>query len=580
MPRVPVLNRPQVQTRPLSGVDAPLSAFTGPAPALAQAAQGLGQVAQLVEREAIRADEMRVEQAEAQYRARVDGLMVDPKTGILNQRGTNAIEGLDPFRDRLTATASDITATLSTDRQRELFQARAERIRRDADVRAQDFVGGEIQRGYDAAHKANLQRDRDDIARLAAAGDMAGVDATVAQMDARIALYGDNTGTAPEAIQQARQVAVSQARTLQILTLVDRGRMDAADALASQYGARLTADDRATVEKVVAEGRARAQVQTIASRILDEAKGSATAAYEMSRDIEDPALRTAVRKVVTAEYDARDAARKTDQENIYLAATNRVDAAPGVPVRSVIPASEWEAMSLTQREALERRAEAPTNNNKRWFEFYSMTPQERGKLTPAEFQTRYWSTFDTAHRSRAEGMFKDAQADKAGAGFATGGIMTDNERVMGALVGMHLVSDPERSQWGTDDFRLAAQFEQEADVRIRTFEGETGRKATATEKQRIITALGWEMSPVNVRRRFRSDEATRADIVEEGAAERTYVPLDRIPEAEVERIREAMRLNGKTVTERAIEDAYAAVVLRLRNRYDTIVGNPIPDGTF
>lgn len=580
MPRVPVLNRPQVQTRPLSGVDAPLSAFTGPAPALAQAAQGLGQVAQLVEREAIRADEMRVEQAEAQYRARVDGLMVDPKTGILNQRGTNAIEGLDPFRDRLTATASEITASLGSARQKALFQARAERIRRDADVRAADFVGNEMQRGYDAAHTANLQRDRDDIARLAAAGDMAGVDATVKQMDERIALYGDNTGLAPEAIQQARTEAVSHARALQILTLVDRGRMDAADAMASQYGERLTAKDRETVGKVVAEGKARVQVQSIASRILDEAKGSATAAYEMSRDIEDADLRSAVRKVVKAEYDARDEARKTDQETIYLAATNAVDANPGRPVRSVIPASEWEAMSLPQREALERRAEAPTNNNKRWFEFYSLTPQERAKLTPAEFETKYWSTFDTAHRSRAETMFKDAQSDPSGTGFATGGIMTDNERVMGALVGMHLVSDPERSQWSTDDFRLAAQFEAEADVRIRTFEGETGRKATATEKQHIITALGWEMSPVNVRRRFRSDEATRAEIVQEGLNDRTYVPLDRIPDAEVERIREAMRLNGKTVTERAIEDAYAALVLRLRNRYDTLVGNPVPDGTF
>lgn len=579
MARVPVLNAPTVQATPRPSRLPAAESFGVDQRAVQTVAGGLANVAEAVERETMRLDEIRANEAEVQFRARVDRAWADPKDGLAHQRGTRAVEGLDPFRDRLRTSMSEVEAGLATERQKALFRLRADRIARDADVRAGAHVGDEV-RAVDAeSHRALLAADEEAVGGAARVGDAVGAEAAIRRMSERVALYGDRNGATPEAIAQARRAIVSAGRMRQVDALVSAGRVEDAATLLKDRGGELLAEDRAKVEAALVEAQERSAIVTAADRILATAT-SATEANELVGNL-PLELRAPVRKYVEAEYAAQEEAQKRDQEQAYIESTNMVDAAPNRPAREVVPVRLWQQLTVAQREALENRATAPANDNKAWFAFYSLTPEARAKLTPAEFQTKYWSRFDSAHRSRAETMYQSATTDASGTGGGAAGIMTDSERIRATLVSMHLVSQPVQRDWTDADYQFATTFEMEADRRIRAEEANRGRRLTASEKQDIITTTGWQMAPVNVRGRgLDRTNVSQVEVRQDGVSARAYVPIDRIPPAAREEMARAMQQNGRAVTNRALEDAYGAFLMNERNRYDILLGRAVPPDSF
>lgn len=495
MATVPYLRRPQVGTRP----ETPrrIVPRTAVPEVLGAAAQGLADLAQVREREVARVDEIRANEAEVNYRRAVDDLLLNPQTGALHQSGSKALEAAETMRGRLAQSRSEVAAGLTSDRQRLAFEARAAQMEQDAMRRLDAHAGNEVQKLDDASHEALVLGDREAVAEAARTGDMASADAAIARMSNRIALYGDRKGADPEAVKVARKTARSEARALQIGALLDANRVEAAATIFSAHKDELLAAQRAKVESVLTEARDRSVTAQLATQVLAKAS-TQTEANAMIADLPIE-RRKGVRQLVEAEFDAVDRARKSDQETSYLAAANLVDAKVGTPARAAVPAALWESLTVEQRNALERRATAPANDNVKWFEFYALTPAQRGKLTAAEFQTKYWSRFDEDHRSRAEKLYRDSVSDPDGTGASSAGILTNNQRVLSTLVSMHLVTKPKQSDWTDADYEFAAVFEQQAEARIVAHEAENGRKATAAEKQQILTQLGWDLSPLKRR---------------------------------------------------------------------------------
>lgn len=546
MPTVPRLTAPQVGTRPLPTPGVSPAAEAPFAGALGQVAQGLADVSAIYQRERQRVDEIRVNEADVQLRAVQQRLLYDPKTGVLQQRGLKAQAAGDGVASAWQKAVDAIEAGLSTAEQRALFRRRAQQVGVDLSARVMAHTGAELRRVDEETHRTLLAQEYEAVGAAAVDEQSGEVSTIVNRIRERVALYGDRNGMAPEAIQDAVTRATSEARVLQIQTLVKAGRVDEARLAAVEWSDQLTPADREAIQGPLAEAAQRSVVTRAAARILAEANGSAQAAYEMVREIADLDQRAAVRKYVEAEFAAADEARRRDEDTRYVAATNLVDANPGRLPREVIDPVEWNRLTLPQREALERRASTPVNNDKRWLEFWRMDPPALAKLTQAEFETRYWSTFDPAHRSRAEAMYREAKQDPTGASPKTYALITDRERVTNTLAGMRLVSSPLAKNWTEEDARVAAGFEQEAEVRIQAFEAAKGKPATPVEKQQIITALGWEQAPRNGR---------------------GVIGYDAIPVADANAIAAEMSANGQAVTKRAVEDAYAAKLNGNEPRY-------------
>ena len=142
---------------------------------------------------------------------------------------------------------------------------------------------------------------------------------------------------------------------------------------------------------------------------------------------------------------------------------------------------------------------------------------------------------------------------------------------------MHLVTQPERSRWTKEDVERAAGFEAEADRLIRKQSKTLERELNDSEKQEILTRLGWEWDQTGVKvtkgwnRTVTLAESSQLTLDEKGTARFAY---DRIPVAERERIVNAMRRNGRDASNARVEEAYAALFLNDLLRYRRIVGTP------
>ena len=586
-PVIPRLRNTTVARRPESPIAA-VPAAQGAAVALGAAANVAGQLAEIAERERNRADEIRVNAAEVEGREAFNRALLDPKEGILQQRGVNAIEAQDAYEDRVTGALAEIESSLTTERQRALFRRQAERLKGDAAARVAAHVGGEMRAVDEASHKALISQDLEGI-RAQATNDVA-VQGTLAAMTERIRTYADRNGIPDDVARETVANATSAARLGQVTALVDAGAVDRAVTVLDQHADQLTAKDRQQAQDLTAKARTEKAAQEAVRSILAKGVTDEVNLEQELASIQDPAVRKQARAIVDTEQERFKAAEKARADRLYEQSAQAMRAAGAfATVEETIPLSDRLKMTSEQLTALGRVNSAPTDNHaKKWMEFYGLTPEQRSKLTPTDFQTRYWQHFDATHRTRAESLFEQSRTDPSSG--AAAGIMTDNERIFGTLTSMHLVSSPQRTDWREADFEFATAFEQEADARIRAFEADKGKKADATTKDQIITQLGWEMTPLGVRggtvlgflpekgrEGLTRDDVLSAEGRSAGFPQRAYVPYEKIPVFERDRISRAMRLNGRTATTRDVEDAYGAWVLGFRGRYERLTTRERPE---
>jgi len=594
MATIPRLVGPQVRATPEPSRLAPVSTYAGVDPTAPRAiAQGLASVADALQRERERLDTIRVNEAEVELTARVDEALSGQEKGILNQRGGRAIEGLDPFRESLRRSISDVESRLSTDRQREVFRQRATQFAAAADKRATAYALGESRRLDAETHTALLQRDERALAEVAKAGDDAAASATIAQMVERTRAFGERNGHAPEAIAEAVTNLQSAGRATQVLALVNAGTdesLQQASDLFAKYRTEMTPETRAKVQEPLQEARERRAVVTAAERILAAKDADPEVSTEaLLRDV-PLEVRADVRRFVNGELDARTKERRERVGTMLLEDANRVEAGRGTPARSLVDPTRWREYTIEQRQALERLADAQRGDgegkqsDRVWLDFYLMAPSDLAKMPRDEFVTRYWSKFDRSHRTRAEEMWKAAQGGPAtGAGRGLYSPAQRTERVYQTM----FQEGPDKKDWDAEQF---AAFEDAADLAVRQASETKGGKPltdaelndvlvrTATQMRTAPTpeGTGWGAAFGAMAQRSAWSLADQYGVPREPeAAAVKVVPYAAIPPMARDTIAKQMREQGRGASQARIETAFAALVRGDTVTYNAEVGTPI-----
>lgn len=570
MVSIPRLKRQQVQTAPLQGVSASPAAFAPEAGVLDVAARTLAAEVDLRDRERQKADEVVINDAEVKLRNAATGVLYDPKKGAMLRQGLDAQKAPDEARAAFRTRASDIEAGLSTPEQKDAFRAIVARHESDLTRQVTAHAGSEFQRVNDETYDALTKSELSDI--IGHAADAGWVDAAVSRLRTSTALYADRAGWSPEMVERQVETLTSAARARQVDALANQGSTDRAKTVLADHSADFTAEDKEKAQATVNEAVERQAIGTQANRILTSAT-TATEAYEMTRTITDPDVRAGVRKVVEAEYAAKEEAQKRDREQSYMVATRAVNDNPGKPVRSVVPVSVWNNLTPEMQVSIGNLAEAPAQNDStRWMEFYNLSPDARAKLSPVEFQTRYWSHFDTAHRSDAETLYKAATGGGGNSAGSTG-TLTDQQQIRSTLVGMHLVSTPVTADWNKADAQLAADFTDEYDRRVRAWAEAHGGKATDADRATIAGDIGVDAARFveqGTGRVFRGAElAGRLPGVNR---QNLVIAYDKIPLFRKQAIERAIRDNGLQPMRDRVERAYSAELRGDSALYDRAVG--------
>lgn len=548
-------------------------------PRVAQIAGAIGATAEglaAFAHERDRLDDIRVQEAEVQYRTEIAELF-QGEDGLLTKRGTQAAEAWDGVTDGLRTRGSAAEATLSTDRQRTLFARRREALSQDAEGRARLYVDGEIRRTHTEQFNALNAMDLD---RVSANPDVA--ETAIREADERVALYGQSTGTDGAEITRQRHAMRSGLRAAQLTALANTENPEAiarAQELFAREQGTMTERDRQIVErqlelatKAVQEADQGRVIQQTATKIL-EATTSPTERNEMIAALPIE-LRKGVRDLVRAEQTAAKEARELEQETAFSnleAAVQR-----GVPLTDPRLASDVVKISTTQRQTLERYTMAPTNDNKAWLEFYEMSPADIAKLSESQFRAQ-WSQLSVAHRDDAERMRKEATSESTGPD-GVRGYVTPQERIARAMREVAGLSPFQpMTQAGETEQEAAVRFQNAADLALRQLPEAKRRDPEEIQAtldrlrldtfRTVQTELRNPLSMAIGRSPFRTREVTQplfefsGDAFSRGiAAGVTTFPVERIVDADRQRIRNILTGNGLAGTDRQIEQYYTAEV--------------------
>lgn len=578
MPVVPTTTQPQVGLRPLGAprVDtrAPAEVFGG-----GEAADGIDLtgatrvLASVFEDERRKADQVAVLDADSRAWQLEKSLFHDPEKGAFSVRGRAAIDAGDQAMTSYTKGLSEIENSLTSDAQKAAFRARAQSRQVGLDGQVQNHVSGEIRRYDDSTYTAALA-NRVEQAALAFS-DPAKLAELVSEQRAIVRDYAARTGMPPEVTAQQETAAVSKVH----VAVVERMLANDQDLTASQYAkdhkTEIAGSDITTIEKALEEGSLRGAAQRKGDEIMATAK-TRTDGLAAADAIDDPKLRDAVRQRVNQAFNERKAAEQETQNELYLQATNLVDARPNVPARQVIPSPLWAKLDLGQRNALESRSGESSNNDRAWLEFIALPAEQLGAMSRAEFETGWWAKFDKGHRTRAEAQWGAAiDAVKSGR-FDTehlSATLSFSQRVDNTLRSSGLIpAEKTPAKMSKDEAMLYARFETEAAARIENYElTKLGgkRKATGEEQQQIIDEL--TVKRVFVDKSWGTDKEQLTALLTADERGRAYVPYAKIPPAEREQISNVMKSRGFRVTNAKLQRAYAAFVIGDRALFDAIV---------
>jgi len=278
-------------------------------------------------KEVERLDEIRVDDAEVEYRQRVQALWSDPQDGFSSKRGEAAVSGLDGFRSQVQTIGSDIEARLGTDRQRDLFLRRSTALSQDVNTRAGTYVQQETRRMDTANLKAMEVLDLNDVARPEMTNDTAA--GVISEGVDRVTKFLSRNGVAADSAEMAlaRTETASNLRLAQIRALaespvpqdVDRAQaLLATDAVQQQLTPAALQQARRSVEQNTLVHQSQAKSQEIFAAGLTEAEALARA-----RATTDGPLQDQVVSRIKVLYGERDGQMRDANE----AASNRAMAA-------------------------------------------------------------------------------------------------------------------------------------------------------------------------------------------------------------------------------------------------------------
>lgn len=570
MADAPVYGDQKVLQAPLPSahfsVDAPLDAFGG-----GQASQGVFAAAKSIGEEGANIALEERKKADSLAFLAADKQLSELETGL--QVETSKMLGKDAFGapDHATTNWKDgvdeIMGGLANDQQKNAVLRSATSRWESLNKNVQLHVRDQRMKLDDEQTKGYIETSRN--AAVLNAMDDDRLDLEKMRQDAAVTDWANRNGIPvnSDAGKAKRAMVLSQTYRDVISQRLTLDQDAKAKELFDNVKDQMTADDQLAVTKALEAGTLRGESQRQSDSILAKYGDDRTSAMEEVRKIDDPKLRDAVDERVQHGVGQFKQAKAEARDKLFEGLTNKLDKnKDALPVDLATPA-EWSSLSMQEKTALNNYHEnnAP-NDNDTWLTFLDLGANKIGSLSKSDFITNYWSKFDANHRNRAESMW---QASKQGddPDLKLTNTLNFHQQVSDALELAKIIDMKKaRKDWSDDTVKTYVQFETNAAKQVELFERtELGgkRHASPTEVQGIIEKMvkdqvfvkkHWDYTPLS------NPQKPIAGIREDEKG-LVYMPIDKIPPAAQNTMKNWAQSKGYKVTRDQLQRAYATSLL-------------------
>lgn len=302
---------PTIRTAPIPGVrvvtGAPSAAFGANA---AIDFSGPLRVAQQIEQEQRdKVDQVRLLDSD---NALAD-LSTTLQTDALNRRGKAAFGALQDARTAWQQGVSQIEGSLSSDRQREMFAARASARWNALHETVERHTASEAQRFDDDTTQAAIKNRLSDAA--ANYQDVGIVAGNAAEVRAITQDYGTRNGWSDEQIQQKTSEQLSTLHTAVIGRFLDAGDDRAASAYYDEHKDQIAGDDQGKIARALGESSTLGAAQRAVDGILAAKDVRPTDALTQAEAIDDPKVRQQAIQLLTQHYGNQERLQKIERDD-------------------------------------------------------------------------------------------------------------------------------------------------------------------------------------------------------------------------------------------------------------------------
>lgn len=532
-------------------------------------AQGLGQAAnamqQDVQREREKADRTATIEARTGLSQLEADLLYDGKTGALTKRGKESFGLPEPTLKTFDERAAEIEGRLTTPAQKEAFRLLAAQQRTSINTQVQRHIAGEMKTYAAETNKAALETTINNVATHYL--DPARIEQERKFGLAVILSDTDTAGLPPEAVKLRAQTWDSTVHRAVVERFASSGNPTKAMEYLDANRDRLLPDDAAKLDNTL-KPLAEAQQGFEAAGEVFATAGEGARLDELLRGVRErfadsPGARKHAESEIRSLYQAREESQRQgieDAENAVYSYLAKVKLNGGTPSRSDVPAEAWAALSKVAPEKVSQIAGAILSGQEHATD-RARTSRERVETTTTTDNLTTWGLLKTdpftlrntnldalltqakINKSQYQDLITDQLAIKQGKGEKEAQLLSDKAAVDLVLqaVGISQKKNPE--QYG--------KFYDAMSARMRTFEGETGKRPRQEDVKNMARGL---LGEVTQERSWWVDKTVPAF---DADVEKVIVPV-----ADRSAIRKALETNGLPVTEEAIRQTYLDRVQR------------------
>lgn len=561
--KVPDYNEPQVaqSVGPNARVDAPgtIEAFGGGrvVEGTTTAAKGLAKEAgELMDQEALQADRTHARSKAIALKKEKQRMLWDPgqedkpgSGGVMSRRGQAAFGAAEEFGSAFDKRAKELEAELGNDRQKAMFRRVYEGERLDLD----DSIGKHI---FREAQSVETETDKALVEVSAQEAELNYMDPdkrdlaldTIEMTVMESAKRNGVKGPVAE-LMVKNAIADTHAKILRRMLAngEDQLAKDYYDDNLDELGKETTA-----LAKELKIGNVRGEAVRTADEITESALGLSDA-LEAAAKIEDADVRIETENRLTTYYSRKRQAEEEGKKELYLQATNILEASKGT---AVIPPSIISRLDLNERDALTRYSEklqggkeSPANGP-RYYELRKMAadPTLRARFTSINL-LHYKADVTKSEMHELIGLQSGIKSGDEKTNKLVEGFQSDLDIVKKTAKDYGIDGDDEVKEF----YALVGREQVASQLR-------KGRKLTDEEMQGIADRLG---SEVVTSKGWIWDTKKRVFQIKKG--EEFEAAAGDVPVLERRKIEEALTQTGQKVTDEAVAAAYNRMLKKRLN---------------
>lgn len=540
MPRLPDIS--QLGRRPVPQDRGGIATqnTTAPGLAMAQVGQVIGQIGEEIQK---KNDEQAVFEARRKLDQWERDTLYDAEKGVVAKRGVDALELPNKVPQDYDKFAGEVASTLTTNRQRKVFQDMAQSRRNQV----ADFTirhATQQKEVYERSEmNATLASSSERAIALATNGDTAAARAELDVSGARLMSYMKVRGAPGEEISMALKANASGTHEAVVRSLVNKGDPLAAKAYFEANSAGMLEKDKLQAGGLLKQGLLLSKSQEAADKIVPQF-GDIAKAMKHIEDNFDGEEEKAVKHEVTERMTRNLQAKNLLSQNAYETALLATVQGQRVPAEAWLQMDDGHKAAIIEKreaEAKARRAEAEGNPIKTdfaaWDNLNRMVTADRAGFASLDLG-RFADRISVQDRME----FANIQRDIRAGGGKSLDVVTLQQQISTTVGQLKLT--------GANNAERRGQLEHAIVTEIRAKQQETGGKLNDEDRQKIIDKNVMQMAvPGKV---WGTNEKPLYQLTPEERAKAKVV----VPDGDRTLITEALRAKGRPVNDEEILKLY------------------------